>query len=121
MSTTPAPSPEELAESVREALDDGKAVDIRVLEVSARTVITDFMIIATGRSDRQVKALTGRVREMATRLPGGVLGVEGEASGEWVLIDLGDVVVHIMQPETRDFYQLEKLWETRTGAHAEAG
>jgi len=99
------------AEHIRDALDDGKAVDIRVLDVADQTVITDFMIVATGRSARQVKALVERVREAAREIGLSVLGVEGEQGAEWVLVDLGDVVVHIMQPDCRDFYQLEKLWE----------
>lgn len=111
-----------LAELVHAALDDGKGVDIRVLDVGAMTVITDYMIIVTGRSARQVKALSDRVREaVATHKHEGVsvIGSEGEAQGEWVLLDLGDVIVHIMQPEAREFYQLEKLWEERPRAQAD--
>lgn len=103
--------PTALAQCVREALDDGKAVDIRVLDVRGLTVITDFMIIASGRSSRQVKALTDRVRVAAHEAGVATRGVEGEQGGEWILLDLGDVVVHLMQPATREFYQLEKLWE----------
>jgi len=112
-----------LAELVHAALDDGKGVDIRVLDVGALTVITDYMIVVTGRSARQVKALADRVREavVAHKHEGAsVMGSEGEAQGEWVLLDLGDVIVHIMQPEAREFYQLEKLWEERPRAQADA-
>lgn len=111
----------ELANHVREALDDGKAVDIRVLEVTAMTSITDFMIVASGRSSRQVKALTERLREAVQDFGSEVRGMEGQQGGEWVLVDLGDVVVHIMQPETRDFYQLEKLWELEPHTAHEPG
>ncbi len=112
-----------LAELVHAALDDGKGVDIRVLDVAAMTVITDYMIIVTGRSARQVKALSDRVREAVAKHKHegvSVIGSEGEAQGEWVLLDLGDVIVHIMQPEAREFYQLEKLWEERPRAQADA-
>ncbi len=121
-----APAPMDaarLAELVHAALDDGKGVDIRVLDVGAMTVITDYMIIVTGRSARQVKALSDRVREAVAKHKHegvSVIGSEGEAQGEWVLLDLGDVIVHIMQPEAREFYQLEKLWEERPRAQADA-
>jgi ribosome-associated protein len=111
MTPTPAISPDALARCVEQALDDGKAVDIRVMDVRGLTVITDFMIIASGRSARQVKALTDRVREAAGKVGVKVVGAEGESAAEWVLVDLGDVIVHVMQPAIRDFYQLEKLWE----------
>lgn len=114
------PAAAELAGLVREALDDGKAVDIRVLDVGAMTVITDFMVIASGRSSRQVKALTDRVREAARGCGAEVIGLEGETAGEWVLVDLGDIIVHIMQPESREFYQLEKLWEGTPSQQADA-
>ncbi|MGR8920329.1 MAG: ribosome silencing factor [Gammaproteobacteria bacterium] len=110
----------ELAASVREALDDGKAVDIRVLDVGAMTVITDYMVIASGRSSRQVKALTERVLEAAKSCGAEVIGVEGEGAAEWVLVDLGDIIVHIMRPESRDFYQLEKLWEATPSQQVDA-
>ena len=103
------------------ALDDGKAVDVRVLDVRNLTVITDFMVIASGRSTRQVKALTDRVRAEATKQGAVIIGVEGAGQGEWVLVDAGDVVIHIMQPTVREFYQLEKLWEDRPRAQADAG
>lgn len=114
-------TPAALSQCVQTALDDGKAVDIRALDVTSLTSITDFMVIATGRSSRQVKALTERVRAAVAAIGLRPIGVEGEASAEWVLLDFGDVVVHVMQPEMRDFYQLEKLWETHAERHADAG
>lgn len=109
----------DLAAQMRVALDDGKALDIRTLDVRNLTVITDYMLIASGRSSRQVKALTNRVRDKARAEGVDILGIEGERQGDWVLVDLGDVVIHIMQPDARDFYQLEKLWEEGAPARAD--
>lgn len=102
---------EALRDLLTNSLDDGKAEDIRVLDVRGLTSITDYMIVASGRSARQVKALKDRVLEAARDRNMRPLGVEGENVGDWVLIDFGDVIVHTMRPETRDHYQLEKLWE----------
>lgn len=103
------------SESLRDvalaALDEIKAIDVRVLDVRPLTDITDFMIIASGRSNRQVRALADEVVAEATLRGVRPLGVEGFDQGTWVLVDLGDVVVHVMQPATRDFYQLERLWD----------
>lgn len=93
-----------------DALNDGKALDVTVFEVSKLTSISDYMIIASGRSNRQVSALADRVVEAAKANGVKPLGVEGKREGEWVLVDLGDIIVHIMHPETREYYQLEKLW-----------
>lgn len=103
----------ELADVITNALEDGKAIDVKRLEVSQMTTITDFMIVASGGSNRQVRALTERVVDAARENGVKPLGREGEVGGEWVLVDFGDVVLHVMQPETREFYQLEKLWETQ--------
>ncbi|MGH8472420.1 MAG: ribosome silencing factor [Gammaproteobacteria bacterium] len=103
-------NPQQLADLVTTALADIKAFDIEVLDVREMTSITDFMVIASGRSNRQVKAMAGKVVEAARAAGIKPLGIEGEGQAEWVLVDLGDVVVHAMQPATRDFYQLEKLW-----------
>ena len=110
----------QLASSVAAALDDGKAVDIRVLDVRQLTVITDYMIVASGRSSRQVRALAQRIMEVAKAQGASVLGIEGERESEWILVDLGGVIVHLMQPATREFYQLEKLWEQRQPVSIEA-
>ena len=111
----------QLAETVRTALDDGKAVDIRVLDVRKLTVITDYMLVASGRSSRQVKALADRVQDAARTAGAKIIGLEGERQSDWVLVDLGGVIVHVMTPATRDFYQLEKLWELRAPVRVEAG
>lgn len=102
---------EELTELVLEQLDQMKALDIKVLDVRGKTSITDFMIIATGTSTRHVKAVADSVSIAAKNAGVPPLGVEGEGSLEWMLVDLNDVIVHVMLNETREFYNLEKLWE----------
>lgn len=113
-----AVTPRKLLDLVTDALDDGKAEDIKAFDVSTLTSIADFMVIATGRSSRQVKALADRVADAARKKKVKPLGVEGEQASEWVLVDLGDVIVHVMQPETRAFYQLEKLWDSAPAPRA---
>lgn len=104
-------NPEQLKQLVVDALEDVKGQDIRVLDVRDMTNIADYMVVATGTSPRQVRALAERAAE-AARLQGErPRGLEGLSTSEWVLLDLGDVIVHVMQAATRDFYQLEKLWE----------
>lgn len=99
-----------LLEIVLAALDDMKGVDVRVIDVRGLTSITDRMVIVSGTSTRHVKALADNVVLHAKQHGFKPLGVEGENPAEWVLVDLADVVVHIMMPEIRDFYALEKLW-----------
>lgn len=101
---------EALKQLVVEALEDVKGIDIRTLDVRDKTSITDVMVIASGNSHRQVKALSDSVIEHCKQAGVSIYGSEGTDSGEWALVDLGDVVVHIMQPSIRDFYNLEKLW-----------
>lgn len=110
---------EQLIHLVIDALEDVKAKDIRTLDVRGKSNVTDVMVIASGTSARQVKSLADRVVEKAKEAGVRALGVEGEREAEWVLVDLGDVVVHVMQPEIRDFYQLEKLWSTEDVPQAE--
>ena len=106
---------EELRDLVVTALEDVKGVDVTALDVRGKTAITDFMVIASGTSDRHVKALAENTLKEARDAGIKPLGVEGERSGEWVLLDLNDVVVHVMLREVRDFYNLEKLWSVDAG------
>jgi ribosome-associated protein len=100
-----------LSQVVAGALDDLKADALTVLDVRHLTTVTDTMVVASGRSDRHVRAIAGAVVEQCKKAGFRPIGVEGERSGEWVLVDLGDLVVHVMLPRVRDFYNLEKLWD----------
>ena len=102
---------EEIKDLAVKALEDMKAVNLVVLDVRGKSSVTDFMIIVSGTSDRHVKAMANNVVVEVKKAGVNPLGVEGENVGEWVLVDLADVIVHIMLPDVRDFYQLEKLWE----------
>ena len=93
------------------ALEDIKARDVEVFDVVHLTSMFDRVIIASADSSRQLKALASHVRERAKASGGQVYGVEGEDGGDWVLIDLGDIVIHIMQPAVRSHYNLEELWD----------
>ena len=105
---------ETMKQAVVSALEDIKARDIMVLDVSKLTSMTDCMIIASADSNRQTRALSNNVQEKLKALGAQVLGVEGEENGEWVLVDLGQVIVHIMQPAVREYYSLEQLWGGQT-------
>ena len=93
------------------ALEDIKAKDIEVINTAKVSAMFDRVIIATGDSNRQVKALARSVHDKVKEAGGTVIGVEGEDAGEWVLVDLGDIVVHVMQPAVRAYYNLEELWK----------
>ena len=95
---------------VVDAIEELKGQELVELDVTQLTDMTDRMVIASGRSDRQVRAIAENVVEKAKAAGVPPLGVEGLERGEWVLVDLCDVIVHIMQPESRDYYQLERLW-----------
>ncbi|MBX9810569.1 MAG: ribosome silencing factor [Burkholderiales bacterium] len=101
---------DKLVKAAVAALEDIKAHDIVVLDVRKMTSLFDHIIIASGDSSRQTKALSNNVQEKLKALGAKVYGVEGEQVGEWVLVDLGSVVVHIMQPTIRQYYNLEELW-----------
>lgn len=98
------------ARLITDTMEDLKAQDVQTLDVRALTTMTDYMIIASGRSDRQVKAIADKVIETAKTRKIRPLGVEGQQQAEWILIDFGDVIAHVMHPDTREYYQLEKLW-----------
>jgi ribosome-associated protein len=101
-----------LQEVVLDALADMKAVDVKALDVRGLTDVTDTMVVASGTSDRHVKSIADRVVQRCREAGFRPYGMEGERDGEWVLLDLQDVVLHVMLPRTRQFYALEKLWET---------
>ncbi len=104
------PSPEALRECVETALDDMKAVDPRIIDVRGRTAITDYMAFATGNSRRHVRSIADALIEAAREAGQRPLGVEGLEGSEWVLVDLGDVVAHVMLEDVREFYRLERIW-----------
>jgi ribosome-associated protein len=95
---------------VVDALEDVKAQDIKVFNTTELTSLFDRVVIASGTSNRQTRALAASVRDKVKERGGDVISVEGEDTGEWVLVDLGDVVVHIMQPNIRAYYNLEEIW-----------
>jgi len=101
---------DELKQLAIDALEDLKAEDITVLDVQGKTTVTDWLIIATGSSSRHVKSLANNVAIEAKNVGQRPLGSEGEVEGEWVLVDLGDVIVHVMQRQVREYYDLESLW-----------
>lgn len=109
-----SPEPERaspLQDIVTAALDDMKAVNVKVLDVRGLTDIADVMIIASGTSDRHVKSIAENVLDKAKKSGFRTLGKEGERDGEWVLVDLQDIIVHVMLPRVREFYGLERLWD----------
>ncbi len=99
-----------LLQQIQESLEDLKAQDISVLDVQSLTDVADYMVIATGTSNRHVKSLAEHVALEAKKAKSPALGIEGDDVSEWVLVDFGDIVVHIMQPSIREFYDLESLW-----------
>ena len=101
---------EQFARYIVAALDDLKAVNTVTLDVRALTDVMDFMVITSGTSNRHVKSLASHASVEAKKQGMAPMGTEGEDAGEWVLVDFGDVVVHVMLPATRDFYDLERLW-----------
>lgn len=100
----------ELVSFIQDKIDDMKGRDIITLDVRGKSSITEFMIVCSGTSNRHTKSIADHVAQEAKKAGIPPLGIEGETSGEWVLLDLGDVVVHVMLEESRNFYQLEKLW-----------
>ena len=99
-----------LLDIVLTSLNDGKAVDVDLYDVKKLTSMSDYILIASGRSRRQVSALADKLIQNVKENKFETLGVEGKNEGEWVLVDLGDIIVHIMHPSSREYYQLEKLW-----------
>lgn len=102
--------PEAVRDLVVDAAEDMKAEDVRVLDVRGRTAITDFMVFASGSSRRHLKSIADRVVERAREAGHDPLGREGDETSGWILVDLGEAVVHVMLAEVRDFYRLENIW-----------
>ncbi len=106
-----------LRKSVIDALEELKAKDVREIDVRGKTSIADLLVIASGTSARHVKSIADEVSKYAKKAGVMPLGVEGEVEGEWVLVDLGDVIVHVMLPRIREFYGLERLWTVGDHGH----
>ena len=106
-----------ITDLVVDALDDLKAVNTKIVDVRGLSSVMDFLVVASGNSSRHVKSLAEYVVVKAKEAGCPPIGVEGEKDADWVLVDLGDVVVHVMQPATRSFYDLERLW---SGEHETA-
>ncbi len=102
---------DQLKDFILEQLEEIKAKDIKVIELADDNTIADYMMICSGTSSRHVKSIAVLLIKALKEAEKAPIGVEGEDAAEWVLVDCGDVVVHVMQPTTRDYYQLEKLWE----------
>jgi ribosome-associated protein len=111
---------EHLKELVLTTLDDMKARDVTLMDVRGKTPVTDYMVVASGTSDRHVKAIAETVAYRAKEAGETPLGTEGVSEGEWALIDLNGVVVHVMLPKVRDFYALERLWSAPAEVPARA-
>ena len=120
---TPAPSlspsatgQADLLATVIASLEDDKAEDIVTIDLRGRSSMADAMVVASGRSSRQVAAIAEKLIDRVKAACGVKARTEGRETGDWVLIDAGDVVVHVFRPEVRDFYQLEKMWQPASGA-----
>ncbi len=106
----------QLKDFIIDQLEDAKAQDIKAIDVQHKTAITDTMIICSGTSSRHVKSIATLLVQQAKEHGKQPLGVEGESGSEWVLVDFGDAIVHVMQANARDYYQIEKLWSTETAS-----
>jgi ribosome-associated protein len=108
LSTTPSDA---LLDAILETLSDSKAEDVVQIDLRGKSSVCDWMVVCSGRSTRQVSALAEHLEDMLKQDHGVLAKTEGKESGDWVLIDAGDVVVHVFRPEVREFYQLEKMWQ----------
>ena len=116
-----APASADVLELVRHILDDDKAIDVAVINLEGKTTMSDYMVLASGSSQRQVGAMAEHLQSKLKSAGLGRVAVEGAAQCDWVLIDAGDVIVHLFRPEVREFYNLEKIWSvpvSNGAAHA---
>lgn len=104
--------------SILKSLDDDKAEDVVQIDLRGKSSIGDYMVVCSGRSSRQVASIAEKLVERLKADHGRLSKVEGKDAGDWVLIDTGDVIVHVFRPEVREFYQLEKMWLTPAAAQA---
>jgi ribosome-associated protein len=105
-----APNGQALLEEILASLDDDKAEEIVTIDLKGKSEMADFMVICSGRSTRQVAAISEKLVDRLKQNLGLICKVEGKETGDWVLVDAGDVIVHVFRPEVREFYQLEKMW-----------
>jgi ribosome-associated protein len=109
-SATPDYTPEHVLAAVLTSVDDDKAEDVVQIDLRGRSDVADYMVICSGRSSRQVASISEKLADRLRQQFGVAAKMEGKETGDWVLIDGGDVIVHVFRPEVRDFYQLEKMW-----------
>jgi ribosome-associated protein len=109
-----------LVDQIVHWLDDAKAEDVAVIDLKGKSSIGDFMVIATGRSDRHVNAVAEQLQQALKDQGQDRVRIEGQPQCDWVLIDTGDIIVHVFQPEIREFYNLEKMWSADRGAEPTA-
>ncbi|CRL15119.1 ribosome silencing factor [Phaeobacter italicus] len=110
MATKSQPTSDQLLARVLSSLDDDKAEDVVQIDLRGKTAIGDHMVIASGRSTRQVASMAEKLADRLKQDYGLLCKVEGKDTGDWVLIDTGDIIIHLFRPEVREFYQLEKMW-----------
>jgi ribosome-associated protein len=116
-----ARSPEKLKALIESSLDADKAEDIQTIDLRGQTAIADYMIVASGRSTRQVSALADKLGDRLSGLGVRGIRIEGAAQGDWVVVDAGDVIVHLFRPEVRAFYDIEKMWKSFTAVGSTGG
>ena len=116
MNTLKTATSEALLAAVLKSLDDDKAEDIVQINLRGKSEMGDYMVIASGRSTRQVTAIAEKLADRLKHEFGVISKTEGKETGDWVLVDTGDVIVHIFRPEVREFYQLEKMWQPGTAS-----
>lgn len=118
-SSSEAPTSERLLDAILTSLEDDKAEDVLAISLAGKSEIADHMVICSGRSSRQVTAIAEKLTDRLKQNHGVLCKVEGQDTGDWVLIDAGDVIVHVFRPEVRDFYQLEKMWLDTSAARSQ--